>query len=92
MLVACNLHTLSFHGVIQELVVLTAPALKYFLNHMIAVDVFAHFFDSVFQVVADHVEMNILTYNFNDLLHRSCPVGVFAELNWLNTHLLDYLN
>ena len=45
--VASDFNALGDHGVVEELVALVIPAVENFLDDVIAVDVLAHFFDSI---------------------------------------------
>ena len=88
-LVTCNFYTLVYHGIVQELIVLRWPALEDLLNDMVAIDIFTHFFDSVFEVVTQHLKVNLFRNDFNNLLNRSSSMCVFAQLYWLSTHFID---
>lgn len=63
------LHALRFHGIIKKLVLRLIPTVENLLYDMIAVDVFAHFLDSVLEEVLDHDEMLIDFDDFNEFLH-----------------------
>ena len=89
MFVTCNLHTLFDHGVIEELVSGLLPALQNLLNNMIAVNIFTHFLNSVHKVALDQNKMIVNFCNFYKFLDRSGSVSVFAQCNWLVTHLLN---
>jgi hypothetical protein len=57
MLMTSNVYVSLIHCIINELIMLTGPALKNFLNHVVSVDILAHFFQEAFQLLLDHCEM-----------------------------------
>lgn len=69
MLVAGNLCTLSCHGFEEERLLGTVPAVENLLDYMITIDVFAHLFDTVLQVIGDDLEMFLGLSHLDDLLH-----------------------
>ena len=84
---ACDVHTLVNHCIVEKLVVLNRPALEDLLDDMISINILAHLFDSVLQKIAYHVIMNVLIDNLNNFLDRSSSVGIFAKLYRFYTHL-----
>lgn len=56
---------------------------------MVAVDVFAHFLNSVFEEVLDEGIMFFHFDDFDEFLHRSGAMSIFAELHWLLPHGFD---
>ena len=91
MFVASYLDTLLDHGVIEELVALVVPAVKYFLYDMIAVDVLGHLLDTGLHKCLDELEVASLSAHLQDLLDRSCAMSIFTELNWVSLHRLNDL-
>jgi hypothetical protein len=87
MFVTCNLNTLVYHSVVQELVSRLFPALQNLLNNMISIDIFTHFFDSVHEIALNQSKMFINFGNFNEFLNRPSSMSIFAECNWFVSHL-----
>ena len=85
-LVAGNLNALGFHRIIEELVLCMIPALQDLLDDMVAIDVLAHFLNSIFEEVLDQGIMLFHFDDFDEFLHRSGAMSIFAELHWLLPH------
>lgn len=88
---ACDLYTLVDHGIIQELVSRLGPTLEDFLNYMVSVDVFAHFFDPILKIPLYQHKMLINSANLNQLLYRPCAMSILTKQHRLRAHLLDDL-
>lgn len=79
-LVAGNFDVLLAHRIINEIVLRAIPTLKNFLNHVVAVDVFTHLFQKIFQVTLDHGKVLWQADDFDEFLNGSGPVRVLADL------------
>ena len=62
------------------------PALQDLLDDVVAIDVFAHFLDSIFEVALNQGKMLFHFGNFDEFLHRSGAMSILAELHWLLLH------
>ena len=45
------------HGIVDKLVLRAVPALENFLDNVISVDVFAHFFEKALKLILNHYVM-----------------------------------
>ena len=84
-----NLDALGFHRIIEELVLCMVPALQDLLDDVVAIDVFTHFLDSIFEVVLDQSIMLFHFDDFDEFLHRSGAMSILAELHRLLLHGFD---
>ena len=92
MLVACNLHTLVDHSIIDELIELRLPCEQNFLNHMVSIYIFSKFFDSIFKKRREKLYMLGFLDNLYNLLNGSCAMGMSTKTHWIRFHVLNDLH
>lgn len=91
MLVTSDFRTVFDHFIIDELVLLIVPALKYFLDHVVSIDIEAHGNHFVLKLGFDHLEMVLVFHDFDNLLYGAGSMRVLADAEGVFLYVLDDL-